>query len=107
MSLPTRARIAVILAACLVLLGSTGALAGFGPSVDVLIGLGNPPDVGDGTINTTGAGQEVTGVGCPGDKQTFYILIQNQDYAPDAFKVKRSSGYSNGYRVRYFDANGT
>ena len=44
------------------------------------------------------------GSGVVGQKLTFFIKIANEGDSADGFKVRRSAGYNNGYRVRYYDA---
>lgn len=112
MALPTRARIAVVLAISLLMLVAPGALAGtlalYRP--DAEIRLGSNTFVGDNIYNLHALGQKVFNTGVVGQKLTFFIKISNESLLPDrddSFKVRRSAGYNSGYRVRYYDAEGT
>ena len=103
----TRARMAGILSISLLMLSAPGALAA--PIVqylpDAQIRLGTGPDVGDNILNTDATGQSVFKSAVVGEKLSFFIKIQNDSYTlNDSFKVKRSAGFTNGYRVRYYDA---
>jgi len=101
----TRARIAGILAISLLTLSAPGAMAG-SLAVDAAIRRGSDVSyTGQGTINTTGAGQEVLNSGVVGQKLTFFIKITNVGSFLEQFKVKRSAGFNSGYRVRYYDAS--
>ncbi len=111
MSRLPRARIAGILAPCLLLLSATGALAGtvvpnYQP--DAQIALSSPSSfVGDNIYNADASGQQVSGFGPVGSITPIYVLIENDGALLDSFKVSRSSGYTSGFRVRYYDINGT
>jgi len=72
---------------------------------DVLIRPGfSPAYTGDNIFNTTATDQAVSNTGVVDQKLTFFIKIQNKAVGTDSFKVKRSSGFTDGYRVRYYDA---
>ena len=93
MALPTRARIAGILAICLLMLSAPGALAGsvanFLPDAQIRLGSGSY--VGDNIYNTDALGQSVSNTGVVDQKLTFFIKIQNDSVdSSDSFKVKRS-----------------
>ena len=110
MALLTRARIAGILAISLLMLGSPGAAMAGAPSllIDAMIRPGwNPTYTGDGVKNTTAAGQSVFNSGVVDQKLTFFIRIQNELPEYNTFRVKRAGFFHEGYRVRYYDANGT
>ena len=107
MTLPTRARIAGILAICLLMLGAPGALAGAAYSHDASIRVGNGAYVGEGFVNLDATNQSVSNGGVVGDKLTFWIKIHNSGQYADSYKVRRSAGYNNGYRVRYYNTEGT
>jgi len=104
MTLSTRVRIAGILAIFLLMLGAPGALAGSALQVDALIRTGSGSYVGNNLSNDDGTNQSVTKSGVVGQKLTFFIKIQNEGAGLDSYKVKRSAGFTNGYRVRYYDA---
>jgi len=107
MALVTRARIAGILAICLLMLGAPGALAGPTPifQPDAQIRRGSD-------VSYTGANiyypifQGVGNNGVVGQKLTFVILIENDSCCAlfDSFKVKRLGFFNEGFRVRYYDA---
>jgi hypothetical protein len=108
----THIRVAGSLAICLTVIAAPAAFAGGGPPVaqpDALIRLGSGSYVGDGIINNDATGQQVSNSGVVGQKLTFFIAIQNDGAlpAPNGFKVRRSCCFHEGYRVRYYDANGT
>jgi hypothetical protein len=78
------------------------------PRPDAQIRLGSGSFVGDNMYNTDALGQKVFNSGVIDQKLTFFIKIQNDSVAlTDSFKVNRSSGFTNGYRVRYYNAAGT
>ncbi len=80
------------------------------PSVqpDAQIRLGSGSYVGDNIYNTDALGQKVSNTGAVEQKLTFFIKIQNDNIdSSDSFKVKRSSGFTDGYKVRYYNAAGT
>ena len=107
MALVSRTRIAGILAISLLILSAPGAMAGTNYQPDASIRLGSGPYVGESVFNLDASGQSATGGGLVGEKLTFWIKIRNVGALADTFKVKRSSGYTNGYRVRYYNAGGT
>ncbi len=71
---------------------------------DASIRLGSGSYVGENIVLPLE--QAVNGTGDIGDKLTFWIKIKNAGALADSFKVKRSSGFTNGYRVRYYNAAG-
>jgi VCBS repeat-containing protein len=73
-------------------------------SPDAAIRLGSGSYVGDGIQNNDATGQSVFNSGLVGQKLTFRIRITNWGALTDSFKVKRSAGFTDGYRVRYYDA---
>src|SRR6188472_3952222 len=107
MTLPTRARISVFLssAIALSLLAATNVAAS-GPLPDAKIRLGAGSYVGDNIYNGNALNQSITATAAVNQKLTFYISVGNDGYGNDSYKVQRSKGFTNGYRVRYFDANG-
>ena len=107
MALVTRARLAGIVAISLLMLSAPGALAGTNYQPDASIHEGSSSYVGESVFNLNATKQTVSGTGVIGDKLTFWIKIENVGALADTFKVKRSSGYTNGYRVRYYNAAGT
>jgi hypothetical protein len=104
LTLVTRARAAGILAISLLMLGAPAALASPLYSPDAAIRLGSGSYVGDAIQNNNAAGQSVFNSGLVGQKLTFWIRITNWGALNDSFKVKRSAGFNDGYRVRYYDA---
>ncbi len=104
--LPTRARIAGLLSVCLLMLSAPGALAGSPYLPDAEIRLGSGSYVGGYIFNETGTNQAVANSGVVGQKLTFFIKLTNRSSSAnvDSFRVKRSNGFTNGYRVRYYDA---
>jgi hypothetical protein len=106
LTLVTRARAAGILAISMLMLSAPGALAlipNYLPDAEIRPGW-NPTYTGGGVFNTDASGQSVSNTGAIGQKLTFFIRIVNLGASNDTFKVKRSSGFTNGYRVRYYDA---
>src|SRR6187397_3564512 len=102
--LAAHARIAGILSVCLLMLSAPAAMA-FVPTYQ--------PDAqirqdsllaGDNIYEADAAIQWIGAFGPHGAVIPFDILIENDGSASDSFKVSRSSGYSSGYRVRYYDA---
>ncbi len=70
---------------------------------DALIRLGSGSYVGDNIFNLDATDQAVFNSGLVEQKRTFFIKIENNAVGTDSFKVKRSAGFTNGYRVRYYD----
>ena len=102
--LAAHARIAGILSVCLLMLSAPAAMA-FVPTYQ--------PDAqirqdsllaGDNIYEADAAIQWIGAFGPHGAVIPFDILIENDGSASDSFKVSRSSGYTSGYRVRYYDA---
>ncbi len=104
MALPTRARIAGILAIFLLMISAPGALAGTNYQPDASIRLGSGSYVGENMFLPQE--QAVSGTGDMGDRLTFWVKIKNVGALADSFRVGRSAGYNDGYKVRYKDANG-
>jgi VCBS repeat-containing protein len=93
-----------MLAITLLILGAPAALASPLYSPDAAIRLGSGSYVGHAIQNNDASGQSVLNTGLVGQKLTFWIRITNWGALTDSFKVKRSAGFTDGYRVRYYDA---
>ena len=107
MTFMARARIAGLVAIGLLSLVTPVVNASPLYSPDAEIRTGSGSYVGYGIVNKTATNQTVTNSALVDQKLTFWIRITNGGALTDSFKVRRSCCFHEGYRVRYYDANGT
>jgi hypothetical protein len=73
---------------------------------DARIGIAVGDYHGDNIYDTDGVGQQEGSGGPVKSRIVFYVSVQNDGLVSDSFTVKRSGLFVDGYRVRYYNANG-
>jgi len=99
MALPTRARIAGILAISLLMLSSPAARAGCGPDCykpDVRVRLPGGVLKGNNIYNLTATGQLAAALAAPGKTRQFVLSIQNDGTENDSFRLSLGGQAGNG-----------
>jgi hypothetical protein len=73
---------------------------------DARIGIAVGDYFGDNIYDTDAVAQQVGSGGPVTSRIVFYVSVQNDGLVSDSFTVKRSGLFVDGYRVRYYNADG-